>query len=482
MDMIRIGVRRMGVAALGALLAGALVLGACAAPAEQSSGDTAAGETQQSASVSAGAQGAAATGQSAATQSGGQQTASGQTAASGAVPAAAPTATLPPANTPRPAPTATEAPSKTAPVAETHPNIVTPATGNEMTVPEIRGIESWINSEPLTFEEQRGKVVLVDFWTYTCVNCIRTLPFLKAWHEKYADKGLVIVGVHTPEFEFEKDRQNVIEATEGFGLEWAVAQDNDFRTWRAFNNRYWPAKYLVDKDGLIRYTHFGEGAYDETELWIRGLLEEAGADLSDVSAGTLPEPRHAVRLSALDRETGLTREIYAGFERNYSALLSSAPYVLHQEYYEEEDAEIFYTDPGDYKNHFLYLQGLWRNESERLVHARSTENHEDYLALKFNATSVNAVMSPVEGGAYQVRVTLDDAPISPDAAGSDVEFDDAGNAYIVVDSARMYHIVNLPMYASHELKLSSNSPEFSLFAYTFGAYDGGEPAPTGPGM
>ena len=398
--------------------------------------------------------------------------------------AVSPAATLPPANTPKPAATATPVPSKPAPTAQasasSHASIVTPATGDEMTVPEIRGIASWINSEPITFEAQRGKVVLVDFWTYTCVNCIRTLPFLKAWHEKYADKGLVIVGVHTPEFDFEKDRDNVIEATEGFGLKWPIAQDNDFKTWRAFDNRYWPAKYLVDKDGYIRYTHFGEGAYEETELWIRGLLEEAGVDLSDVSASTLPEPQHVTDQRAMDRETGLTREIYAGFERNYSALLSSAPYVLHQEYYEEEDAEILYTDPGEYRNHFLYLQGLWRNEAERLVHARETENFEDYLALRFYATSVNAVMSPVNGGEYQVRVTLNDEPISPDAAGTDVMFDVDGNGYIVVDSARMYHIVNLPKYESHELKLSSNSPEFSLFAYTFGAYDGGEPAQTGP--
>ena len=447
---------RIGLATLALLVTAAFVIAACSAPTAQTANESPEPQTQQA-------------------------TASQQTTTAPA--AAAPTATLPPANTPKPASTAAPVPSKPSPTEEasslTAAHMITPATGNEQTVPEIRGIASWINSEPITFEEQRGKVVLVDFWTYTCVNCIRTLPYLKAWHEKYADKGLVIVGVHTPEFEFEKDRDNVIEATEGFGLEWPIAQDNDFRTWRAFNNRYWPAKYLVDKDGLIRYTHFGEGAYEETELWIRGLLEEAGVDLSDVSASTLLEPEHAVSLRGMDRETGLTREIYAGFERNYSALLSSAPYVLHQEYYEEEDSEIFYTDPGEYRNHFLYLQGLWRNEAERLVHARETENYEDYLALKFNATSVNAVMSPVNGGKYDVRVLLNDKPISPEAAGTDVMFDADGNGYITVDSARMYHIVNLPKYESHELKLSSNSPEFSLFAYTFGAYDGGEPAPTG---
>ena len=441
---------RIGIMTLALLLTAAFVLAACSSSEPQATTQAPPAQTQQTTTAPA---------------------------------AAAPTATLPPANTPMPANTATPEPTKAAPTAEpqasAHASIVTPATGSEQTVPEIRGISSWINTEPITFEEQRGKVVLVDFWTYTCVNCIRTLPYIKAWHEKYADKGLVIVGVHTPEFDFEKDRDNVIEASEGFGLEYPIAQDNDFGTWRAFNNRYWPAKYLVDKDGLIRYTHFGEGAYEETELWIRGLLEEAGADLSDISASTLAEPEYDDRVRGTDRETGLTREIYAGFERNYSALLSSAPYVLHQEYYEEEDAEIFYTDPGEYRNHFLYLQGLWRNESERLVHARETESYEDYLALKFNATSVNAVMSPVNGGEYDVRVLLNDEPISPEAAGTDVMYDDDGSAYIVVDSARMYHIVNLPEYQSHELKLSSNSPEFSLFAYTFGAYDGGEPAPTG---
>ena len=401
--------------------------------------------------------------------------------------AAAPTTSPPtqaPAPTSAPADTPTAVPSKPAPepepaAAASHV-VVSPATGDEPAVPEITKIASWINSEPFTFESQRGKVVLVDFWTYTCVNCIRTLPYLKAWHEKYADAGLVIVGVHTPEFEFEKDRDNVINAADEFGIEWAIAQDNDFGTWRAFRNRYWPAKYLVDKDGLIRYTHFGEGAYDETELWIRGLLEETGADLSAIPASTIPEPRHAVDLRQKDRETGLTRELYAGYERNYGALLSSTPYVLHREYYEEEGQEILYTDPGDYRNHFLYLQGLWRNDAERLVHARETDMYEDYLAVKFNATSVNAVMAPVNGNAYQVRVILDGKPIAMDAAGNDVEYDADGNAYVRVDQARMYNIVNLSEYGGHELKLSSNSAEFSLFAYTFGAYDGGEPAPTGP--
>jgi len=150
-------------------------------------------------------------------------------------------------------------------------------------VPEFTGILEWINSEPLTMQELRGKVVLVNFWTYTCVNCINTMPYLKDWYAKYANQGFVIVGVHSPEFEFEKPTANVVEATLKFGLEYPVAQDNDFATWWSYDNRYWPAEYLVDKDGVIRYRHFGEGAYAETESQIRTLLQETGAGLSGVN-------------------------------------------------------------------------------------------------------------------------------------------------------------------------------------------------------
>ena len=142
--------------------------------------------------------------------------------------------------------------------------------------PSSREPRKWINSEPLTMDSLRGNVVLIDFWTYTCVNCIRTLPFLREWYDRYSDQGLVIVGVHTPEFEFEKIYENVIEATQDEGVAWPVVQDNEFSVWRSFSNRYWPAKYLIDQTGVIRYTHFGEGKYGETEEMIRKLLDEAG--------------------------------------------------------------------------------------------------------------------------------------------------------------------------------------------------------------
>ena len=151
--------------------------------------------------------------------------------------------------------------------------------------PEFQGIHKWLNSEPLTIAGLKGKVVLVDFWTYTCINCIPTFPYLANWNSRYAEDGLVIVGMHSPEFEFEKITANVAASARSAGLVYPIAQDNSFATWNAYGNRFWPAKYLVDKDGVIRYTHFGEGSYRATEEKIRYLLEEAGADLSGKPLG-----------------------------------------------------------------------------------------------------------------------------------------------------------------------------------------------------
>ncbi|WP_175624702.1 MULTISPECIES: thioredoxin family protein [Oxalobacteraceae] len=140
--------------------------------------------------------------------------------------------------------------------------------------PEFTGIEKWLNSEPLSMQKLRGKVVLVDFWTYTCINCIRTLPYVKNWYDKYKDQGLTVVGVHTPEYPFERSTENVSKAIQRFDIKYPVAQDNRYATWTAYSNQYWPAVYLINKKGQIVYTHFGEGKYQETEAKIRELLAE----------------------------------------------------------------------------------------------------------------------------------------------------------------------------------------------------------------
>jgi len=147
-----------------------------------------------------------------------------------------------------------------------------PKTG--ATAPEFTGIDKWLNSEPLTMQQLRGKVVLVDFWTYTCINCIDTLPYVKSWNQKYKDQGLTVIGVHTPEYPFERDTNNVKTAIKRFGITYPVAQDNQYATWSAYNNQYWPAVYLIDKKGQVVYSHFGEGDYAQTEAKIQALLAQ----------------------------------------------------------------------------------------------------------------------------------------------------------------------------------------------------------------
>ena len=407
---------------------------------------------------------------------------SGEEAAGALEPiAAAATSTVQPAAGPPPATVAQE---KTASptAAESQPRASSAPTrsgrvGDEPLAPELVGLKGWANSEPFTLQSQRGNVVLIDFWTYTCVNCIRTLPYLREWHDKYADRGLVILGVHAPEFEFEKVRENVLDAMETHGIEYAVAQDNDMKTWRAYDNRFWPAKYMIDKDGYIRYTHFGEGAYQETEEMIRELLVEAEADVTGIPLDTSPDPRIAPGARALNRTEGQTRELYAGTERNFGALISGQvpPYVLHEEYYQTPNAKILYEDPGEHQNHFMYLNGLWLNTEESLVHARETSDYEDHIALKFFATSVNGVMAPNGADSLRVRVEMDGKPMLPGHAGPDITFTEDGESYILVEEPRMYRVVNTPTFDGHELRLSSNSDAFEFFAFTFGSYEGGEP-------
>ncbi len=355
--------------------------------------------------------------------------------------------------------------------------------------PEFRGIAGWLNSSALTMEDQRGRVVLVDFWTYSCVNCIRTIPYLKEWHDKYDRYGLTIVGVHAPEFEFEKNRDNVAEAVRIHGLEYPIALDNDFATWNAYANNVWPSKFLIDANGDIRYAHRGEGAYAETEAAIRELLEESGVDLSHIPIDTNPEPEFDDLAFAADPAQRITRELYAGHLRNrvlpsssFATLMGETPsYFMHEEYYGVRDAEVLYEDPAQHFNHFLYVQGLWHNGPESITHARDTGDFEDYVAIKFYATSVNAVMGAADGlngtptgaGSHVVRLTLDGEPLTRSQAGRDVEFDDAGNSFVTVDEPKLYGLVELPEFGSYDLQLQVNSTGLSLFTFTFGAYDEG---------
>ena len=357
-------------------------------------------------------------------------------------------------------------------------------TGGELgdMAPEFSGIDQWLNSDALTMQGLRGDVVLIDFWTYTCVNCIRTMPYLREWSDKYADRGLTMVGVHTPEFDFEKITENVVAANEELGVVWPVAQDNDFRTWRSYNNRFWPAKYLIDADGVVRYTHFGEGAYDETEHHIRALLEEAGNDVSDIAPNEDEGPTYDRRALGTSPDDRQTREIYGGWQRNAS---TTGFYIAHPQYYDGQGLTQLYRDPGNHLNQVMYLHGSWTSGLEAITHGRETEDYEDYIALRFFARSVNIVVDLEEGvEPFEVEVTLAESlpadaepgtqlsyrPLTEDEAGDHIVIK-GGRSYFVVDEPDLYNVISLPEFGDAELKFSSNSPHFALFALTFGSYD-----------
>ena len=408
---------------------------------------------------------------------------------------AADTATLPAsdsaaanANANAATPPATDAPAApaaaaTEPLAATAaPTAARPRAANvSQDIPQIEGIDAWLNTDDALAIDAlaaEGKVVLVDFWTYTCINCIRTLPYLREWWSRYEDDGLVILGIHTPEFEFEKDYDNVSGALETHRIGWPVAQDNEMTTWRNFNNRYWPAKYLFNSRGEEIYRHFGEGDYGKTEQHIRNALVEAGADLSD---DTLNLPEDQARDANFQAGRNIvTPELYAGWHRNLGVARSGRyPYVAEYEAYfeaipsgDEHATGVFEsTVPQQLEPHLLYFQGQWSVEPERIRHARVTESLEDYLALNYAAKSVNAVLTSDSGEPYQVVVTQDGAMLSEANAGLDIQWDENGRSYIQVDEPRMYAIIDNPQYSPQSLlTMRSNSDDFGLFAFTFGVY------------
>lgn len=310
--------------------------------------------------------------------------------------------------------------------------------------PEFVGIESWINSEPLTLAALRGKVVLVDFWTYSCVNCVRTLPHLNAWHETYAKRGLVVVGVHTPEFEFEKDRANVEAAVARFGIRYPVALDTGFATWGAYKNRYWPAHYFVDAKGYIRYHHFGEGAYEHSEAVIRALLDETGADtgIAIVSEG--------IDAGADFKKIG-TSETYLGFSR--LEYLGSPESV-------RKDAARRYSAISEPASNIFYFDGEWEIRDDFAV----PRSPDAAILYRATAAKMNLVMGP-NGAATRVRVTLDGKPLDGASRGADADAD----SVVTVTDGRMYELVDLRgAYGTHLLRLEFPDPGTKCYAFTFG--------------
>jgi cytochrome c biogenesis protein CcdA/thiol-disulfide isomerase/thioredoxin len=305
--------------------------------------------------------------------------------------------------------------------------------------PDFTNTQRWFNSTPLTMAALRGRVVLVDFWTYTCINCIATLPHVRAWDERYRGAGLTIVGVHTPEFAFEKSAANVASAIRRDRLRYPVVQDNEFGTWNAFGNQFWPAKYLIDATGQVRYTHFGEGGYAETEAAIRSLLAEAG----DRRLGAAARARG--ELLTPGRES--TPETYLGAARAQSFSPAGPRPGTH---------DYALAAPGSLPRSVFSLGGRWAvdDESARAVR-RAT------LRARVVAKGVFLVLSSSDGRPRRVRVALDGKPVSAAQAGSDVH----GGA-AVVRRQRLYHLVRLRATQEHVLTLRLD-PGVSGYAFTF---------------
>lgn len=318
----------------------------------------------------------------------------------------------------------------------------------EGTMPPLTGAVTWINSPPLTPDQLRGKVVVVDFWTYSCINCLRALPYVRAWAEKYRDQGLVVIGVHTPEFAFEKSEANVREAVNRLGVTYPVAMDNDFAVWRAFRNQYWPAHYFIDAQGRIRHHHFGEGDYDGSERVIQQLLKEAGA--ADVASDLVQVQAQGAEAAA-DMAQLASPETYVGYARaeNFRSPGGFA-----------RDAVKTYG-PAALQLNDWSLAGSWRVTRE---HAALTAPG-GRLAFRFKARDLHLVMGPGEGAAgLRFRVRIDGAPPGPDA-GSDIDAQGQGR----VDRQRLYQLIRQAgPVREHTFEIEFLDPGVQVFAFTFG--------------
>jgi thiol-disulfide isomerase/thioredoxin len=327
------------------------------------------------------------------------------------------------------------------------------------------GIGDWVNSGPLDLEQlaDENKVVLLDFWTYTCVNCVRTFPYLNAWHEAYADSGLVVIGIHSPEFEFEKSLTYVEAATDRYGIEYPIALDSDKETWDKYGNHFWSSKYLISSTGEVVLRHFGEGGYDEFDLAIRAGLEQAGNDVSGIPRVEVASPDRS------DSAHTVTRELYGGYSSNY---LSDGLYVGQDAYYAAPDTVVDYADDGTRRHGQFFLSGQWTNRESSLVAGQPSNESPSHVAFDFFATSVNAVLS-APGETQQVIVEIDGAPVSIDEAGPDISWDSNGNSVLMIGDARLYQIIELPKFGKHELRLKTNSEGLAFYTVTFGVNEFG---------
>jgi cytochrome c biogenesis protein CcdA/thiol-disulfide isomerase/thioredoxin len=318
----------------------------------------------------------------------------------------------------------------------------------EGTMPELAGATGWLNTPPLTREALRGKVVVVDFWTYSCINCLRALPYIRAWAAKYKDHGLVVLGVHAPEFAFERDPANVKKAVENMGITYPVALDSNLAIWQAFNNQYWPAHYFIDAEGRIRAHHFGEGEYDKSERIIQTLLAEAG--YKNVPGGIV-DPDAEGALAAADENNMQSPETYLGYGRG-TGFASNTP---------EPDRIATYKTPYPLGPNQWGLTGRWTIGEEKSVAAAAGTR----ITFYFHARDLHLVLGPGAGNKpVRFKVTLDGQP--PGAAHG-VDTDDAGNG--TVTGQRLYQLIRQQgAIGNRTFSIEFLDPGVEAYAFTFG--------------
>lgn len=320
----------------------------------------------------------------------------------------------------------------------------------QVRAPEIGRV--WLNSPPLSFRQLRGRVVLVDFWDYTCVNCIRTLPYVQAWHERYRDIGLTVIGVHTPEFTFAQYESNVERGVREFGLTYPIVIDSNYEIWKAFATRCWPTKYLLDKEGYLRFGHFGEGAYRECEEVVQELLREIDPGL------LLPELMAPLRTE--DQPGAVcypaSPELYLGHKRGRMGNEGG--------FRADQIADYAFSDAP--KEGCFYASGQWASTAEYLEAAGEGEHR---IVLKYLARGVNLVMASPRGPTSEVMVRIDGKPIPREQATADTSFRQiAGSeeSIILVREPRMYSLVDHHEFGQHLLELTCPSG-LAAFAFTF---------------
>jgi cytochrome c biogenesis protein CcdA/thiol-disulfide isomerase/thioredoxin len=314
--------------------------------------------------------------------------------------------------------------------------------------PSFAGAVEWLNSKPLTAEDLKGKVVLVDFWTYSCINCLRAIPYVRAWAKKYRDHGLVVIGVHAPEFAFERNVDNVKKAIATLGIKYPVAIDNDYKIWRAFENEYWPAHYFIDAKGQIRHHHFGEGEYDESERVIQKLLAEAGD--SHVPTGIVAVNASGAEAAA-DTSEVKSPETYVGYDR--------IDHFVSPGGVEQDKSHVYAA--GEMNLNDWSLVGNWTISGERA----SLDQKDGSIVYRFHARDLHLVLGPsADGSPVRFRVTIDGA--APGAAhGMDADSDGQG----VVTAQRLYQLVRDPgTVADHTFEIRFLDPGVQAYAFTFG--------------